>query len=44
MLLVSSNAVVGCSKPVDKADQNVPGLEMDEPPIGGADKPADAAK
>lgn len=34
-LLFSVNAFNGCSKPVDKADEDVPGINMEEPPLGG---------
>ena len=34
-LLFSASAITGCSKPVDKADEDVPGVTMEEPPLGG---------
>ena len=37
-LIFSANAFTGCTKAVDKADEDVPGIEMDEPPLGGESK------
>ncbi len=37
-LLFSASPFTGCTKPVDKANETVPGVDMDEPPLGGEAK------